>query len=75
MAPSNAEIHPRTALGVRNDGSVVFYTVDGRLSGHSKGVTLAQLANRMLELGCVEAVNLDGGGSTAIHSIYPGRAA
>lgn len=73
VAPSNAEIHPRTALGVRNDGSVVFYTVDGRLSDHSKGVTLAQLANRMLELGCVEAVNLDGGGSTAIHSIYPGE--
>jgi hypothetical protein len=72
VAPSNGEIHPRTAIGIRADGSVVFYTVDGRLAGHSKGATLSQLANRLLELGCVEAVNMDGGGSTAIHSIYPG---
>jgi len=71
-APANAEIHPRTAIGIRSDGSVVFYTVDGRLPGHSKGVTLSQLANRLLELGCVEAINMDGGGSTAIHSVYPG---
>ncbi len=72
VAPANAEIHPRTAIGIRSDGSVIFYTVDGRLAGHSKGTTLTQLANRLLELGCVEAVNMDGGGSTAIHSIYPG---
>ncbi|MGI6734557.1 MAG: phosphodiester glycosidase family protein [Anaerovoracaceae bacterium] len=72
VAPSNGEIHPRTAIGIRADGSVVFYTVDGRLTGHSKGATLSQLANRLLELGCVEAVNMDGGGSTAIHSLYPG---
>ncbi len=73
VAPANAEIHPRTAVGIRADGSVVFYTVDGRIADHSKGTTLSQLANRLLELGCVEAVNMDGGGSTAVHSIYPGE--
>ncbi|GAB1477168.1 hypothetical protein MASR2M70_20040 [Bacillota bacterium] len=69
---ANAEIHPRTAMGIRPDGSVIFYTVDGRQAGHSKGATLSQLAARLLELGCTEAVNLDGGGSTAIHALYPG---
>ncbi len=73
VAPANPEIHPRTALGIRADGSILFYTVDGRLANHSKGATLSQLAARLLELGCVEAVNMDGGGSTAIHSIYPGE--
>lgn len=72
VAPASGEINPHTAIGIRADGSIIFYTVDGRLAGHSKGTTLSQLANRLLELGCVEAVNMDGGGSTAIHSIYPG---
>jgi hypothetical protein len=72
VAPTTTEINPRTAIGIKPDGSLVFYTVDGRLSGYSKGATLTQIANRLLELGCVEALNMDGGGSTAIHSIYPG---
>ena len=72
VAPANPEINPHTAVGIKADGTVVFYTVDGRIAGHSKGTTLSQLADRLLELGCVEAVNMDGGGSTAIHSIYPG---
>ncbi len=65
-------LNPRTALGVRSDGNVVLYTVDGRRSGHSIGSSLQDLAYRMLELGCVEAVNLDGGGSTALLALYPG---
>ena len=72
--PAGGEIHPRTALGIRSDGSQVLYTVDGRIPDHSKGATLDQLADRLLELGCVEAVNLDGGGSTALHAVYPGDA-
>ena len=72
VAPSTVDVNPRTAVGIKNDGSLVFYTVDGRQSGYSRGVTLKELANRMIELGCVEALNMDGGGSTAIHSIYPG---
>lgn len=64
--------HPRTAVGIKADGSIIFYTVDGRQPGYSSGVNLRELAGRMLELGCVDAVNLDGGGSTAEHGIYPG---
>ncbi len=42
------------------------YTIDGRQSGYSIGATLTQVAERMVELGCVTALSLDGGGSTAI---------
>lgn len=63
---------PRTAVGIKADGNIVFYTVDGRQTGHSKGVSLKDLAQRLAELGCVDAINLDGGGSTAIGGIFPG---
>lgn len=73
LTAADKEIHPRTAVGIKADGSAVFYTVDGRQTDHSKGLSLAELSQRMIELGCVEAVNMDGGGSTAIHGIYPGE--
>ena len=63
---------PRTAVGITADGKVIFYVIDGRQSGHSYGVQLGTLAKRMAELGCVEAINLDGGGSTSISGVYPG---
>ncbi len=64
---------PRTAFGIKEDGTLIFYTIDGRQSGHSYGIRLKTLANRLKELGCVDAVNLDGGGSTTIGTIYPGN--
>lgn len=64
---------PRSAFGIKADGTLVFYTIDGRQSGYSYGVRLNTLAKRMQELGCVDAVNLDGGGSTSIGGIYPGN--
>ena len=66
------EIAPRSAVGKKADGSLVFYTIDGRRSGYSVGVTITQLAQRMLELGCVEASIMDGGGSTSLNAIYIG---
>ncbi len=63
---------PRTALGIRDDGSVVLYTVDGRQSDYSMGMTYAELAQRMKDLGCRDAVNLDGGDSTMMFATYPG---
>lgn len=57
---------PRTAVGQRPDGGLIFYTVDGRRSGHSMGATYAQVARRLIELGCVTAIALDGGGSTSL---------
>jgi exopolysaccharide biosynthesis protein len=61
----------RTAIGIKADGTVVAYTIDG-LQTSSVGVTLAELAQRMAELGCVTALNLDGGGSTTATLRYPG---
>lgn len=63
---------PRTAIGTKNDGSIVLYTIDGRQSGYSYGVQLKTLAARMKELGCTDAINLDGGGSTSISIQFPG---
>ena len=60
-----------TAVGIKADGSVIFYTIDGKQSGYSVGCTLAQVAQRLIELGCVEAVSMDGGGSTTIGATTP----
>lgn len=62
---------PRTAVGQRPDGALVFYTIDGRRSGYSVGATLTATAMRLAELGCVTAVALDGGGSTTITASMP----
>ena len=70
---TDASAAPRTAFGIKEDGTLIFYTIDGRKTGHSYGVRLHTLAQRMLELGCVDAVNMDGGGSTSIGAIYPGK--
>ena len=50
---------------------MIFYTIDGRQSGHSVGATLTQVAKRLIELGCVTAVCLDGGGSTTLSVTKP----
>ena len=63
---------PRTAVGIKENGNIIFYTIDGRQSGYSTGITIKTLASRMSELGCVDAINLDGGGSTAIGGVFPG---
>ncbi len=57
---------PRSAVGIKADGTLVLYLVDGRQSGYSSGATLPELAKRLSEIGCVDAINLDGGGSSAI---------
>ena len=53
---------PRTAVGLKRDGSLVLYTIDGRQSGYSIGATLTQVAQRMVELGCVTALSLENQG-------------
>ena len=64
--------NPYTAVGVKADGTAVFYTIDGRQSGYSVGATYEQVALRLQELGCVTAVALDGGGSTSVGATLPG---
>ena len=57
--------NPRTAIGYTRDNHLIMLTADGR-EGSSIGLTLVELANLMKELGCVNAMNLDGGGSTVM---------
>lgn len=59
--------HPRTAVGIANGGRrLLLVVVDGRQAGFSDGMTLRELATLMLALGAPDALNLDGGGSTAL---------
>ncbi len=54
----------RTAIGITKSGKVVFMVVDGRQEGLSCGATIGEVAQIMLDAGCYNAINLDGGGST-----------
>ncbi|MGY1578007.1 phosphodiester glycosidase family protein [Streptomyces sp. MN13] len=58
--------NPRTAAGVTRDGRIVLLTADGRRPGHSAGLSITETATVMRALGAVDAINLDGGGSTAM---------
>lgn len=60
-------IGPRTAIGQRRDGTVLFVVVDGRQIGYSIGATLADLQNIMYEQGAYIAANLDGGSSSTLY--------
>ena len=57
--------NPRTAIGYTSDHNFILVTADGR-EGSSIGMTLMELANFMKSLGCIGAINLDGGGSTVM---------
>ena len=59
------DTHPRTAAGIRGDGTLLLVVVDGR-QPVSRGVDLEQLAALMVDLGAEEALNLDGGGSSSL---------
>jgi hypothetical protein len=59
------ERHPRSAVAW-NDKYFFFIEVDGRQKNLSMGMTLAELSDYMLKLGCTDALNLDGGGSSTI---------
>lgn len=58
--------NPRTAIGYTQDGNLIMVAVDGR-EGASVGMTLRELAGFMQSIGCVNAMNLDGGGSTVMY--------
>lgn len=59
--------NPRTAIGMIAPNHYVFVVVDGRSEGYSRGMTLAELADVMSDLGATEAYNLDGGGSSTMY--------
>ena len=58
--------NPRSAIGYTADGNLIMVAVDGR-EGRSVGMTLMQLAYFMKNAGCINAMNLDGGGSTVMY--------
>jgi len=57
---------PRTAVGVLDSGAIVLLVADGRDPKHNVGLGLSELAQVMIDLGCKDALNLDGGGSTTM---------
>lgn len=59
--------NPRTGVGIISPNHYVFVVVDGRKEGYSKGMTLSEFSNLFEELGCTEAYNLDGGGSSTMY--------
>jgi exopolysaccharide biosynthesis protein len=58
--------HPRTAIAKLKSGEILLVTVDGRQPGESIGMSLTMLASLLLEFDAIEAINLDGGGSTTM---------
>ncbi len=57
--------HPRTAMGYTDDNKLIILIVEGR-NPNAGGATLPQEAQILKDLGCVEALNLDGGGSSCM---------
>ena len=64
--------HPRTAVGIKSDGSIVCYVIDGRSDSYSNGARLSEIAADLLSMGCIYVVNLDGGGSSTMAVKLPG---
>lgn len=58
--------HPRTLAGITAEGTLILVAVDGRQAGYSAGASFEESAIILQSLGAVEAVNLDGGGSTTV---------
>lgn len=63
--------YPRTAVGLKDDGTWVFVMVEGSRCGSNRGTTISNLAHFMLSLGCKYALNLGGGHSSTMY--YDGR--
>lgn len=70
---SGSSYSPRSAVGIKADGSVVLFEIDGRDSNHSVGLTAKQLGEQLVSLGCQTALCLDGGGSSAMVLKKPGE--
>jgi len=66
FANGEKDKHPRTAMGYTTDGKLIILITEGRNPGIAEGMTLLQQAQVLQSLGCVEALNLDGGGSSCL---------
>jgi len=63
---SNTGLDPRSSIGYTANKHLILLVADGRQAGVSAGASLPQMANILYNLGCVEALNCDGGGSTQL---------
>lgn len=68
---SSGGIHPRTAIGQRQDGTFIFVVIDGRQPGYSLGTNLLELQNIFNKYEAYNAANLDGGSSSTMY--YNGK--
>jgi len=66
FANGEKDKHPRTAMGYTSDGKLIILMTEGRSPGIAEGMTLLQQAQVLQSLGCAEALNLDGGGSSCL---------
>ncbi len=62
----------RSAVGIRVDGTGIFFAVNGKKEGYSSGMTLEELANELIAMGAETVLNFDGGGSTTVGVKYLG---
>ena len=60
------DLHPRTAMGYTAKDKLIILVIQGRFPGIAEGATLKEEAQILLDLGCVEGLNLDGGGSSCM---------
>lgn len=66
VLPSGTDLHPRTGIGLSRGGSQLFLmTIDGR-QPDSRGATVSELGQLLLEAGADTGINMDGGGSTTL---------
>jgi hypothetical protein len=63
---ADGDHQPRTAMGYTRDGQLIILAIQGRTPGIASGATLQEEARILLGLGCYEALNLDGGGSSCL---------
>ena len=67
VSAAGGAVHPRTAIGVDRSGLLMWLVVvDGRQNRYSEGMNVHELGRQMLELGCWNAMNMDGGGSSVM---------
>ncbi len=60
------DLHPRTLMGYTKDNHLIIMVIEGRSPGVASGASLVQAAQLMVGVGCTEALNLDGGGSSCM---------
>lgn len=71
--PFNTARHPRSFVAITAKGDILLVAVDGRQPGYAEGMNLTELRELAHLLDCVDALNLDGGGSTTLYVSGPGQ--